>query len=309
VANSAATRFRIFSTTKQIIATAVLQLAAKDRLRLDAPVVDILPDLPQTWKRATVRQLLEHTSGIPNDEPLWAASFEQGDARTQLQNLRAIAAKLRGQPLTATPGTEWHYNNFGYDLLGCVIERVSHLSLSAYLRQYIFEPADMQGALLQGRADTTHTMYSGNAVVPGLASGYNGAPHRLETADSQMYASAGAGGIVATAQDLLRYDEALSSGTLLPRQWKNRAISEAFQINSRTGYGYGWIVVHTAGGKWYVHHSGGSNGFTSDYARIPDAGLCIIVLSNYGFAPAEDGIRNRIVEMILGPSYDLPKRP
>ena len=307
IRNTPDTRFRIFSTTKQIIATAILQLAARRELDLNESVTSRLPELPKEWKAATIRQVLLHTSGIPNDEPIWAQAFEQSDARSQVQNLEAIAGKLAGQPLATKPGSAWKYNNFGYDLLGCIIERVTRRNLAESLQQTIFIPAGMRDTLLPGRARIAHTMYSGNAVVPGLAYGYNGVPGRLETADPQMYASAAAGGIVTTARDLMRYDNALSAGVLLPKEWEAAAVSQAFPINSRASYGFGWIVVHTSGGESYVHHSGGSNGYTSDYVRVPSDGLCVIILSNFGFAPAEDKMRNRILETLLGSSFAVRK--
>jgi CubicO group peptidase (beta-lactamase class C family) len=312
IPNTSSTRFRIFSTTKQIIATAVLQLAAQHHLALDESITTILPELPKAWATATVSELLQHTSGVPADEPIWGAQFEQSEVQTQLANLVAIAPKIADQTLLSPPGTKWAYNNFGYDLLGCIIERVSGMPLGAYLQSHIFRAAGMHTAFLQGRAGVSHTMYSGNAVEPQVASGYNGEPGLLETADPQMYASAGAGGIVATARDLLAYDNALSSGALLPAKWAQRAISDAYHTSPRASYGFGWIVVRTAGGQTYAHHSGGSNGYTSDYVRIPSEQICIVILSNFGFASAEDAMRNEILRIMLGPTYEplaLPSPP
>jgi D-alanyl-D-alanine carboxypeptidase len=303
VPNSAETRFRIFSITKQMTATAILQLAARGRLQLDEPVTQILPELPDTWSAVTVRDLLLHTSGIPQDENIWANAFMYSNAKTQLDNLQAIKVKIAKQPLDTKPGTNFAYNNFGYDLLGCVIERVSRQSLDLYFETHIFRPANMRSALLQGRADVSHTEYIGNAPIERLATGYNGAPGALEIAWPQMYASAGAGGIVATVGDFLHYDDALTAGTILSRAWQQRAISDAFSFNARTAYGYGWVVVHTVGHGYYVYHDGGSNGYASLYIRVPDRQLCVVVLSNYGFTPVDAKMRGFLVETMLGASY------
>ncbi|MDB4914131.1 MAG: penicillin-binding protein beta-lactamase class [Gemmatimonadetes bacterium] len=297
-------RYRLHSITKQFTATAVLALSARGRLDLDAPVRRYLPELPAAWGAATVAQLLTHTSGIPDAESTWADSFMQHDVHTQLENLALVAPRLAMDSLASPPGTAWRYNNFGYDLLACVIERVAGQPFEAFVRTAVFEPAGMVGAGFDQRSETNpnHGRYVAPAVVEGLAPGYNGDAAHLMGAAPQMYASAGAGGMYATAEDLLRYDAALTAGSILPPAVAQQAVARAHVLRPTGAYGYGWIITRSLAGDYFLHHSGGNNGYGTEYARFPREGATVIVLSNRGYSEPEE-VRHVITRLLFGGRY------
>lgn len=322
VPNTPATRFRLHSVTKQFTAAAVLQLAARGRVDLDASVRAYLPELPAAWQGATVHQLLTHTSGIPDVEDVWADSLIARGAARQLDNLARVAPALARVPLAAAPGAAWRYNNFGYDLLACVVERASGRPFAAYLAAEVFGPAGMTGAGVDARAEGGG--YVASAVVPGLASGYNGEPGRLQGAAPRSFAQPGAGSVYATARDVWRYDEALTRGAVVSAAQQRLGVERAFRLSARGAYGYGWIVTRAtadtaasparaAGGvgaspdAYFLHHSGGNNGYVSEYARYPREGASIVVLANRNAAEPE-ALRGAIAALLFGDRYPIPRR-
>jgi CubicO group peptidase (beta-lactamase class C family) len=222
---------------------------------------------------------------------------------------RRRAAKLSGffssllavkafpaQPGTV-PGTKWEYSNAGYMLLGCIVARTSGMSFRAFVQQRIFDRLGMRDSLFEAQQPIPHDDYSGSAVVPWLASGYNGTPPRIETALSKMYIEDAAGGIITTAADLRRFDDGYFRSRWLRPEVRAQMYGQPFRVSARGGYGFGWIVPSEAGPR-LIHSSGGTNGFVSDYAHYLDDGLGIIVLSNCGTVDVET-LRGRIASLVL----------
>lgn len=298
VPNSNDTRYRIFSITKQFTAAAVLILVDEGRIDLHASVLKYLPELPSEWRSATVQEMLTHTSGIPNEENTWAQTFMQNDVKTQLANLALVAPKLAGHQLTDPPGSKWRYNNFVYDLLACIVARVSNQGYASFVQERILTPAGMHDAGFDDRRQADGGLYVGSAAIPRLASGYNGTPDNLITAFPQMFASRGAGGIYATAEDLFHYDNAISAGRIVPPELERQAVDSAFSTGPDASYGYGWIISHKDG-TTLIHHSGGTNGYVADYARYPASRICIVILTNRGFTNVSP-IRDTIFRMVSG---------
>ena len=307
VPNSNNTRYRIFSTTKQFTAAAVLILAGEGRIDLHASVLKYLPELPSEWQGATVQEMLTHTSGIPNEENTWAQTFMQNDVKTQLANLALVAPKLAGHRLTDPPGSKWRYNNFAYDLLACIVARVSNQGYASFVREHIFTPAGMLDAGFDDRRQAEGGMYVGSASIPRLASGYNGTPGNLMTAFPQMFASRGAGGIYATAEDLFHYDNAISAGRIVPPELERQAVDSAYSTGPDAAYGYGWMISRKDS-ITVVHHSGGTNGYVADYARYPASRICIVILTNRGFTNLSP-IRDTIFRMVSSPVQASGRRP
>lgn len=302
VPNANSTRYRIHSITKQFTAMAVLVLSQRHQLDVKASVRNYLPELPASWKDATVEEVLTHTSGIPLDEAKWFDAYRNNDVHNELDNLKIVAPLVMNDTLVTRPGATFAYNNFGYDLLGCVVERVSGMPLAAFIAQNVFAPAHMTDAGFDRRMDIGSGTYVASAIVPRLAYGYNGPPARLQVATPLMWGSAGAGGMYATARDLFNYDRALNRALIVPAAAETVAVTGGFRISDKGSYGYGWIVRHVSDGAYFVHHSGGNNGYVADYARYPREHICIIVLSNLGSADPE-GIREAIGELFFGKKY------
>ena len=297
------TRFRIHSITKQFTATAVQLLAHRGTLALDAAARMYLSELPESWQAVTVRHLVHHTSGVPQLENAWFEAIQQNGVASECGNLKALAPKIARDTLVSTPGTTWAYNNFGYDLLACVIERASGDRFADFVRKSVFEPSGMKDAGFDRRAIVGDGMYVASAVVTRLASGYNGPPDSLQVAFPLMFGSAGAGGMYATARDLLAYDRALNAHRVVTAEMERENLTTAFKVHAKASYGFGWIGRFPSEGVYFLQHSGGNNGYNADYARYPLDGTCIIVLTNRGAVNAED-VRKAIQKIVFGTKYD-----
>lgn len=292
------TRFRIFSTTKHFTAHAVLLLESEGVLSIDDPAKKFIPEMPDAWGAVTVRHLLTHTSGLPlNEQDLATHALPSQSAM-----VAAACAAAGERGLGAVPGTTFAYSNAGYTVLGAIVERASGMGYEAFVQARIFRPAGMadtgfdRGAFGRPVAPGSDL---GAVVIAGLASGYIGEPGSVCPAVAGVYPIQGAGGIYSTADDLLRYERGLRSGVLLSERVQKRMVEEAFVRPGAgaVGVGLGWFIRERHGLQ-VVHHSGGTNGFVCDFARVPAAGVCVIVLSNFGFVDPE-GLRDEVLEEVF----------
>lgn len=280
--NTQHTRFRIASVTKQFTALAILQLQDRGLLAVGDPLSAHLPDTPPAWRGITLRQLLTHTSGIPDyfGLPGFAALSQQRVSPG------ALIAFFRDQPLAFAPGSRWSYSDSGYVLLGRIIARLSGVPYARYLGSRVFGPLGLAGT----GYDTDNPRRSGHAA------GYSGWTARAAFIDvSVLYA---AGGLYSTVGDLWRWDTALASGA--PTLLSPAAMEAMFTPQVATGlgvarsasYGYGWFIG-SAGGRPLYSHVGSINGFESFSGFFPQAGVTVAVLSNLdsGAVPADVAMR------------------
>lgn len=276
VANTVETRFRLASLTKQFTAAAILSLQNEGKLAVDDTICNYLDPCADVWKPITIRQLLNHTSGIVDYTDF--ASFEPTEMNPTTP--QELVERFRNQPLGFAPGTLYDYCNSNYVLLGLVIERVSGQSYADYLQQRFFEPLGMSG-----------TGYDTNrgAIVDG-AQGYFTPAQKTGFLDaSTLYA---AGGLYSTAGDLFRWDQALTNETALPRAQLDQMFTPAI-----LGYGFGW-KIEMPGGIKRISHAGNMTGVANFYARYPDEGVTVIVLANMQYANAE-GIADYIASRVF----------
>jgi CubicO group peptidase (beta-lactamase class C family) len=258
-----ATRFRVGSITKMFTAVAVMQSVERGAMRLDAPLAAYLPNAPHAHE-VTIRQLLMHTSGIPNygDEAL--ASGAMGRPTTPA----AIVASMAERPLGFTPGSRYAYSNTGYVLLGLAIEHVTKLPLARYEREHIFGPAGMH--------DTTA---GADPPGPGVASPYmDAAATPAPPVDaSWLYAD---GDIVSTASDIARFDIALMDGKLIsPASFALMQAAPVATDEEGAAYGLGVTVFRLADQKLVGHH-GGLPGFEADNEMLPTSRFAIVTCGN-----------------------------
>jgi CubicO group peptidase (beta-lactamase class C family) len=255
------TAFRIGSTTKQFTAAAVLKLVEAGHISLDDPIAKYVDVTPAAWSGVTLRQLLNHTSGIP--DYVRTNGFIRGPARLDL-GPEELLALVREEPLASPPGAKFAYSNTGYLLLGMVIERVSRRRYNEYIQEQILHPL--------GLAQTAYD--DPQQIVPNRASGYwlDGVLKNARTmTTSSAYAS---GGLRSTVDDLLAWDLVLHGGRLV-----SRASVQAMFTDYGHGYGFG-SFVQTRHGHRLWNHGGNVPGFSSAFERYPDDGLTVIVLTN-----------------------------
>ena len=207
ISNTVDTQFCIGSMNKMFTAVAILQLVAKEKLALDEPIVTYLPDYPNRdlATRVTIRELLNHTGGTGD---IFTPEYE-----AQRQQTRTLAdyVKLFGsRPVTFAPGSRMEYSNYGFLLLGRIIELVSGEPYQQYIQEHIGQPAGMMHTDSRPEAEHVH----GRAI--GYTAGHNGL---VPNTDMMPWSGTSAGGGYSTVRDLLLFAEALQSGKLTPCEW------------------------------------------------------------------------------------------
>ena len=195
------TVFEVGSISKQFLSAAVMTLVEQGKLDLAVPATRYLPDLPPAWRDVTIRQLLTHTSGIPDFEEIVGYGAYRNP--TTAEQLLAVAA---GKPMDFQPGTQWHYSNTGYYLLGLIVEKITGEPHVSFVQQRILGPARMS------RTRSSEP----NDVIPGRASGYDFKDGHFENRDPiQPTAVGGAGDLVSTIGDMLKWNAVLDAHSIL----------------------------------------------------------------------------------------------
>jgi CubicO group peptidase (beta-lactamase class C family) len=287
VPNTADTKFRLGSITKQFTATAILQLAEQGKLSVDDPISKYYADAPPAWAKVTIKHLLTHTSGIPSYTAL--PNFFEKNSKLPLTP-EEIVKLTRDLPLEFEPGAKYNYDNTGYILLGYVIEKVSGETYADYVAKHIFAPLGMK--------DTGYDV--SGVILHHRASGYQGSKAGWKNADYlDMTLPYAAGSLYSTTGDLLIWDRALADGKIL-----TPASRQAMFTDYGHEYGFGWRV-DTDGGHARVGHGGGINGFSTGIARYPKDGVVAIVLANYNASPSSS-ISDNLAGLCVG-TYQPPK--
>lgn len=292
VINTDTTLFCLASVSKTFTATAVLQLMEKGKLKLDDPLVKYFPGFP--YPAVTVRHLLSHTSGLPDKDGLFTDSLIGLQPDKVWQNTDILPALKNFGRLAFAPGDKWSYSNINYNLLALLIEKVSNMSYEEYLKHFIFKPAGMTGAYLE--TSLLHTTSAGRAINYAFPAPYAsilkpvsdlpGTKKWIYTLNGLI----GQGGLVMTAADLLRFDQALYNGKLLksyslalaftPTLLNNKVPVDASNSAGQSSYGLGWFILNdTTAGK-VVFHTGRIPGELNIFIRNLDKKETVIVLDN-----------------------------
>jgi CubicO group peptidase (beta-lactamase class C family) len=278
------TDFRLASVTKQFTATAIMILAEARRLSLDDSVSRYL-ELPPHAQGVTIRQLLNHTSGI------WAYEDFVPDSQTyQVKDRDVLQLILRADSLYFQPGSAYRYSNTGYALLALVVERVSGRPFARFLRDRVFRPLGMRESVAyeEGISTVPHRAYGHSRDSTGW----------VRTDQSNTSAVLGDGGIYTSVDELVKWDRALETSRLVSPAMQAQAWTPATLADGRrTEYGFGWFVGGDAHGRkqW---HTGTTRGFRNAYLRYPDQRLAVIVLTNRN-EREPIGIAQRIAEVYL----------
>ena len=255
------TRFRLGSMNKMFTAVAVLQLVGAGRLSLEGSVGQSLPGYPNAdIAKVTIRQLLTHAGGTGD---IFGPAFDQHrlSLKTHDDYVRLYGARGPTHP----PGQAHEYSNYGYVLLGAIIERASGLAYEDYVARHVFAPAGMHdtGALPE------------DVDVPGRARAYTRKDGAwVDAADTLPYRGTAAGGGYSTAADLLKFARALRAGILL----SPASLAEATRRQT-PWYGYGFMVGQRHGVAGFGH-GGGAEGMNASLGIFPAQDTVVIGLAN-----------------------------
>ena len=296
----AATNFRLASCTKQFTAMAIMLLVHDGKLTYGTKLTDVFPDFPAYAKSITIRNLLNHTSGLPDYEDLMDAVEHTHDNRVwsdtrQIQDAEVLTLLDRGWDVTPAPqkgkfapGTKWEYSNSGYVVLGAIVAKVSGRPYADFLHDRIFLPLEMWNtvAFVKGKNEVPNRAYGHSIVNAALQ----------ETDQSPTSATLGDGGVYSSLNDLAKWDDALANHTLLSEVEMKSALvpvnvphatapAADADANAKVpngelaAYGFGWFL-DPYNGRQRMWHDGETEGFRSTIQRFTADHLTIIVLSN-----------------------------
>lgn len=269
-------RFTINSITKAFVGVAVMQLVEAGKLELAAPVSRYLPGLPAAWQPVTVRQLLTHTSGLPE-------IMGDDDLVTEA-NETAAWANVQNKPMERAPGEQFSYNQTNYLLLGKIIDQLSGQPFAAFIQERQLNVVGMPRTALGDSHD----------VLPNSTRGYtyshvvNGEWQRSKQPRNLFEAYAPsmrtASGMTSTAEEMAHWIVALQQGKLLkpaslPVLWTPGVLNNGQQQgfnHLQNGYALGWPTVSRPE-HWAVAPTGGGRSALFIY---PEDDLAIVVLTN-----------------------------
>jgi CubicO group peptidase (beta-lactamase class C family) len=275
------TNFRLASFTKQFTATAIMLLVRDGKLRYDDHLTDIFPEFPAYGKSITVRNLLNHTSGLKDYEDLMMKDYPNTPPEKIPQIHDAGVLKLMEQQTSGNfpAGSRWEYSNSGYVVLAMIVEKVSRRPFGQFLQERIFSPLAMNHTLAyeQGKNEVPHRAYGFSKQGDSLR----------ETDQSPTSATLGDGGIYSSIDDLEKWDRALREHTLLTEAEMQPALTPVQpsggplkrEDGTTVSYGFGWFVDPYHGRK-RMHHDGETCGFRTTIQRFTDDQLTVIVLAN-----------------------------
>jgi D-alanyl-D-alanine carboxypeptidase len=260
-------RFYIYSTTKSLIATMILRLVEGEYLQLDTPAQDYLPQLDLD-KPVTLRQLLNHTGGVP-DYGCLTAYFEdlKADPKHPWDSRRFLAETL-SKGLLFEPGEGWAYSNIGYLLLRQVIEWVLNTSLRKAFYEHFFIPLGLNSFVAQNLADA-------HVLTPGYSALFSPdkSLHDVRALYHPGWVSHGV--VIAAASDLASINDAIFSGQLLGPK-SRAAMLEAIPVQvkhslfQQPGYGLGVMIDTASRFGIMAGHGGGGPGYSAGFVHLPD---------------------------------------
>jgi len=276
----------IGSVSKQFTAMTVMILAEQNKISYDDPVSKYIPELAGPLHGITIRQLLNHTSGIPDVGDL-------GIDHPRLTNDEVLHRLARPDSTVAKPGDRYRYSNANYVLLAVAAERVSGRRFADFLADQILKPLGMQNTFVYDGS-----LPDGKPVAKAYDQFGKYAP-----ADDLM---TGAGGIYSTVDDLWKWDQALSAGRLV----RSSTLAEAFKPGSvkegTSTYGFGWNIEQKDG-RNFAWHQGAAGGYRALIARQLGEELTVIILTNKGNSKRLQ-INDAILNILKGKPYEFPKR-
>ena len=282
------TNFRLASVTKQFTAMSILLLIDEGKLSLQTTLKDVFPDFPGYGSGITIKNLLQHTSGLIDYEDLIPDT-----AAEQLKDKDVLDLIMKTDSTYFIPGSQHKYSNTGYALLALIVEKVSGKNFRDYLQENIFSPLGMSNTIAYEKNinEVKHRAY-----------GYDIKNETAELSDQSITSAVlGDGGIYSSLDDLYKWDQSLYTDKLIDKKY----ITESFTKGRTTGgeefpYGYGWRLENYKDLN-VVFHTGSTRGFRNIIYRIPGKKFTVVILTNRNSGPEFVTLEpaHRIVDLYL----------
>lgn len=300
--------FELQSITKQFTCMAILMLVEKGKLTLTDSIRHFFPELP--YSNVTIRNLLTHTSGLPDDLDVLSQYWDQKKVAFNQDLINILASK--NIPPHFKPGENVEYSNTAFDLLASIVEKASGLSYADFLRRNIFIPLRMHSSHIY---TTTHAL---KQDLPNFAYGYIYSdslrryilPALLPELDFVIYCDDinGAGNVSSTTGDLLKWDRALKTHQLISKRTQDEMLSpqSAFDSASKVYWGYGAHRLHKNELGEYISGGGGWPRYAHSTIRYPKDDLTIIILSNNESTP--NLISSALAYIVADRQVEIPYR-
>ena len=272
------------SVSKQFTAAAILLLEQQGKLSLDDDVRKYVPELPDYGYKITLRQMMQHKSGLKDWGAVAAIAGWPRSTKTY-NNDDALYIISNQKTLNFRPGDEYLYSNSNYNLFAIIVQRVSGMSLADFTRKNIFEPAGMK-----------HTQWRDNykRIVPNRALAYSksGSSYQTNMPNEYVY---GNGGLLTTAEDLLIWCDYYLNGKLGTPSLLEKQLATT-PLNSGIIHGYAaGLFTGTSKGWKYVSHDGATASYRANLEVYPELGLSFAWLSN---TSQFDNDTNNVAELV-----------
>jgi CubicO group peptidase (beta-lactamase class C family) len=264
------TLYMVGSLSKPFTAAAIVLLSQQRRLKLDDPIIKYLPEGRAVWSGVTIRHLLTHTAGVPQDTLLdWSQEYSESEM------VRSAAQRLEFKP-----GALESYSSTGYALLGVIIHRVTGVPWADYVREHIFRPLEMRTAGVNTDAER----------LPGRSLGYQLVNDTLKQDENPVSRSINSMAdccLSFSTRDLVQWARGLNHAKVLGDAGLKLSWTPVRLNNAGTyPYGLGWNILEQRGYR-RIGHSGAWRSSHATFQRYPDFDLTVIVLLNLGQANSE----------------------
>ncbi len=288
------TVYRIASISKAITSVAIMQLVEQGKIKLDEDARAYLPYFPKKKWKFSVRQLLNHTSGIRGYR------YGEFNSTESFKSIKDAIRVVMDDSLQFEPGTKYLYTTLGYNLLAGILESVSGMSYEQYLTKNIFELAEMTSTYLEYQPK----------IIFNKARGYlKNSFRKFENAElADLSIKFAGGGIISNPEDLLKFAHKLISFKLIKQATLDTILIPTITKNKDTlNYGLGFSFGTDQKGRKYFGHSGGGTGFTCDLIIYREKSLAAVYLTNIRDRFLENPAKS-FISIVLDNIYERPKK-
>jgi serine beta-lactamase-like protein LACTB, mitochondrial len=278
-------RFRIGTASVALTSAAAGLLVEQGRLKLDDPIQTYVPEFPYKQWPVTLRELLGHVAGVPNDGgdegPLFTERCERPvDA---LQYLSGYERELLFEP-----GSRYHYSSYGWIVVSAAVEAAAHEPFLTFMRTKVFEPAGMRDTVADSATEPITNQVT--SYFPRFAADPRYGLHLMRPIDYSCYS--GSSVFLSTPSDLVRFGIAMNGGKLLqPTTVRLLQTSQRLTSGEETGYGLGWdletVILAGEQTHWAGHDGTSLGGMVASLMTFPEHGIVVSVSSNISYADTE----------------------